>query len=95
MAECRNETVNILFNDVLGENEKIWLLFLFKNQYLHIDIVYMYFHTHTPSKLLEEMKESRQNFISPNEDRKQRQNKQTNKKNKGNTYSRTNTTINT
>lgn len=79
MAECWNETVNILFNDVLGENEKIWLLFLFKNQYLHIHIVYMYFHTHTPSKLLEEMKENRQNFISPNEDRKQRQNKQTKK----------------
>ena len=67
---------------------KIWLWFLFKNQYLCIHIVYMYFHTYTPSKLLEEIKENGQNFVNPNEGRKQ-------KKNKGNTYSRTNTTIST
>lgn len=48
----------------------------------------MYFHTYTPSKLLEEIKENGQNFVNPNEGRKQ-------KKNKGNTYSRTNTTIST
>ena len=38
MAECWNKIVNILFSEVLGESEKIWLLFLFKNQYLRIHI---------------------------------------------------------
>lgn len=82
--------MNILFNDVLGENEKIWLLFLFKNMYIHI--VYMCFHTHTPSKLLEEMKRidriSSVQMKTGNRDR-------TNKQKKQGTYRRTNTTINT
>ena len=70
MAEGWNKIVNILFNEVLAENEKFGFYFCLKTkrtswrtQYLCIHIVYMYFHTHTPSKLLGKVKEGRMSSI--------------------------------